>query len=105
LGSRKYAKRHENFSKKQRRLLLSGDDVPDIQFSIMVKFSCVGVMCLFHGLKRLPHDLQDKPRSKNRRNAWITGVLALTAKNASDNFAQFPVVWQVKQLSHRKIDM
>jgi hypothetical protein len=32
------------------------------------------------------------------------GVLALTAKNASDNFARFSVVWQVKQLSHRKID-
>jgi hypothetical protein len=32
------------------------------------------------------------------------GVLALTVKNASGNFAQFSVVWQVKQLSRRKMD-
>jgi hypothetical protein len=70
----------------------------------MVKFSCVGVVRLFHGLKRLLHDLRDKPRSKNRHNAWVTGVLALTVKNASGNFAQFSVVWQVKQLSRRKTD-
>jgi len=35
----------------------------------------------------------------------VTGVLALTAKNVSDNFARFSVVCQVKQLSRRKIDM
>ena len=45
------------------------------------------------------------PRPRSGATHGLRGVLALTAKNASDNFAQFSVVWQVKQLSRRKIDM